>query len=288
MPADCRPYLDTVVTVVSADGENQPGQLGAGFFCRATHWHNPARQLLFLVTSEHVIGSDPDRIEVVFQPRAGDQPLVGSLTGRIGPGPSTWFVDRDHDLAALLLDPERLPEDQIHYRSFDVETDILSLRQLRARQIGEGDEALVVGFAQPTYEGGREYPAVRLATIAAIPERARPRWPLLAEGTALPGDSGSPVIVKPEWSSRTGREAEAGGKLIGVLDGAGRPAAVTRSDDDGTPIEVEEEPGIIRLVPADALRDLIGYAVGNTIVAETFGPMVRKVRGWVQGRRHAE
>ncbi len=288
MPADCRPYLDTVVTVVCPDGESQQSRLGTGFFCRATHWHNAARQLLFLVTSGHVVGSDPERVEVIFQPRAGDQLLADSLTGRIGPGPSTWFVDRDNDLAALLLDPERLPEDQIRYRSFDVKTDLLSLRQLRQRQIAEGDEALVVGFAQPTYESGREYPAVRLATIAAVPNRARPEWPLLAEGTALPGDSGSPVIVKPEWDSRISQHAEAGGKLIGVLDGAGRPATVTRSDDDGTPIEVEQRPGIVRVVPADALYDLISYAVGNTILAETFGPMFRKVRGWMRGRGRAE
>ena len=267
------------------DGESQQSRLGTGFFCRATHWHNAARQLLFLVTSGHVVGSDPERVEVIFQPRAGDQLLADSLTGRIGPGPSTWFVDRDNDLAALLLDPERLPEDQIRYRSFDVKTDLLSLRQLRQRQIAEGDEALVVGFAQPTYESGREYPAVRLATIAAVPNRARPEWPLLAEGTALPGDSGSPVIVKPEWDSRISQHAEAGGKLIGVLDGAGRPATVTRSDDDGTPIEVEQRPGIVRVVPADALYDLISYAVGNTILAETFGPMFRKVRGWLRRQR---
>ena len=281
MPADCRPYLDTVVSVVCPDGESQQSRLGTGFFCRATHWHNAARQLLFLVTSGHVVGSDPERVVVIFQPRAGDQLLADSLTGRIGPGPSTWFVDRDNDLAALLLDPERLPEDQIRYRSFDVETDLLSLRQPQ-RQIAEGDEALVVGFAQPTYESGREYPAVRLATIAAVPNRARPEWPLMAEGTALPGDSGSPIIVKPEWGSRAGQHAGTVGKLIGVLDGAGRPATVTRSDDDGTPIEVEQRPGIIRVVPADALHDLISYAVGNTIVAETFGPVFRRVRGWVK------
>ena len=287
MSADSRPYLDTVVTVVGLD-ERQPGRLGTGFFCRATHWHNAARQLLFLVTSGHVVGSDPEQVAVIFQPRAGDQPVAGTLTGGIGSGPRPWFVDRNHDLAALLLDPQHLPEDRIRYRSFDVETDVLSVRQFRARQIGEGDEALFVGFVEPTYDGGREYPAVRLATVAAIPPRARPGWPLLAEGNAVPGDSGSPVIVKPVWRHRSGRCAEAAGKPIGVLNGVGRPAAVTRSDDDGTPIEVKEEPGILRLVPADAVRDLIGYAVGNTILAETFGPMVRKVRGWVQGRRHAE
>ena len=287
MPADCRPYLDTVVTVVCPDGESQQ-RLGTGFFCRSTHWHNAARQLLFLVTSGHVVGSDPERVGVIFQPRAGDQLLADSLTGRIGPGPSTWFVDRSNDLAALLLDPERLPEDQVRYRSFDVETDLLSLRQLRQRQIAEGDEALVVGFPEPTYESGREYPAVRLATIAAVPNRARPEWPLMAEGTALPGDSGSPIIVKPERDSRISQRAGAGGKLIGVLEGAGRPATVTRSDDDGNPIEVEQRPGIIRVVPADALHDLINYAVGNTILAETFGPVFRRVRGWVKRRKHAD
>ena len=289
LPPGHRPCLDTVVTVAQPGRTDQPWRLGTGFLCRATHWHNPARQLLFLVTSGHVVGSGAARIGTLVQPRTGGKSLAASMTGAVGLGPATWFAYRNHDLAAVLLDPERFPEDLVRRRSFDVETDVLSLRQLRRRGIAAGDEALLVGFVQPAYaDGGREYPAVRLATLAGIPPRARPGWPILAEGTGLPGDSGSPVVLRRDGVAGGPHQDEGVGKLIGVVQGVGTPAKVLRSDGGGRPIEVQQTNGLIRLVPGDALCDLIHYAVGNIIVAETFGPMVRKMRSWLRGRRHAD
>lgn len=280
-----RPYLDTVVTVAHAGGK---GMLGTGFLCRAPHWHSATRHFLFLVASAHVVRSGPGPFKLIFQPRTGDDALAKSVTGEVGPWPSTWFVHREHDLAALLLDPEGLPADLVRYRWFDLETDVLSLRQLRRRQIGAGDEALVVGFVEPTYEDGRrEYPAVRLATLSVIPKRPRRGWHMLGEGTGVPGDSGSPVILRPEPGSGD-VQRDGGGKLIGVIDGGGREAVPVRSDEDGAPTEVREKPGLVRLVPADVLRDLIHSAVGNTILAETFGPLVQRVRGWAKWGRRAE
>ena len=282
----CRPCLDAVVTVVNPGRTGQPPQWGTGFFCRDTHWHNPARQLLFLVTSGHLIGSGAAHIDTILQPRTGGESLAGSVTGAIGPWPATWLPDRTHDLAAVQLDPEQFPEDLVRRQSFDVETDVLSLRQLRRRGIVEGDEALLVGFAQPEYsDGRREYPAVRLATLAELPPRARPDWPMLAEGTALPGDSGSPVVLRWDGIAGDPHRDEGVEKLIGVVQGGGARAKVLRSGGDGRPIEVEQANGLIRLAPGDALRDLIHHAIGNTILAETFGPMVRRVRSWFRRKR---
>ena len=284
MPDNCRSYLDTVVTVAHAGGN---GMAGAGFWCRAAHWHSSARHLLFLVASAHVIRSGPGPFRVIFQRRTGDNTLAGTVTGKIGPGPRSWFVNQEHDLAALLVDPERLPAELVRYRWFDLETDVLTLRQMRRRRIGAGSEGLVVGFAEPVSEyARREYPAVRLATLSVVPGRPQRRWPMLGEGTGMPGDSGSPLVVRPGRDS--GGPEPDGGKLIGVLDGGGREAVPVRVDEDGAPTEIREKPGLLRFVPADGLRDLIHDAVAKTILAETFGPLAQRVRGWVTRGRRAE
>lgn len=285
MPESRRPYLDTVVTVAHEGGK---GMLGTGFWCRTAHWHSATRHLLFLVASAHVVRSGPGPFTVICQPHTGDDALAAFVTGEIGPGPGTWFVHRQHDLAALLFDPGRLPADLVRYRWFDLETDVLSLRQMRRRQIGPGDEGLIVGFVEPTYEDGRrEYPAVRLATLSVIPNRARQGRPMLGEGTGVPGYSGSLAVLRPERGSGDAQR-DGGGKLIAVLDGGGSEAVPVRSDKDGAPTEVREEPGGLRLVPADVLRDLIHDAVASTILADTFGPLVQRMRGWVKWGQGAE
>ena len=287
LPMD-RPHLDTVVILKAFDGNDRFRGSGTGFLCRARHYHHRPRELLFLVTSAHVVGRNRQRIDVLFQPSEGDEPVIYSVTARSGAGPSTWFANRTSDLAALLLDPARLPENEIHGRSFDVEADTLSIRELRKCEIVEGTEGLLVGFVRPLQNDRRDYPAVRSVALAEIPKRGRSRTPLLVEGTAFPGDSGSPVIVKPERGVGRHPDTATDGKLLGIAHGIGTSESMKVSDDAAGRLQIEETATLIHLVPVDALRTLLHTAVGYTILAETFGPKVRRVRGWLRGRGRAD
>ena len=283
-----RPYLDTVVVLETFDGDGRRRCTGTGFFCRARHWHQKGRELLFLITNAHVVGRNSERIVVLFSPREGDRAVAHSVTARTGREPGAWRKHHRYDLAALLVQPEHLPADAIRYRSFEVETDALTIPEFRQQQIAEGDEVLLVGFAFLPGEGPRQCPAVRLATISGIPKRARRERPLRLEGTAFPGNSGSPLIMKPGRDVDRDRGSDPGGKLIGILSRSANFATTVRSNEHGLPIEVREQAGIIHAVPVDALRALTGTGVASVILVETFGPMVRKVRGWLKGREHAE
>ena len=288
MPPSSRPHLATVVVLEVFDGKDRPPGSGTGFLCHARHYRHRTRKLLFLVTNAHGVARNRQRIDVHFQPREGDEAVIYSVTAKSGTGPSTWFVDRTRDLAALLLDPAHLPEDEIDARSFDVEADTLSVRELRQQEIVEGAEGLLVGFVSPAQNGRREYPAVRFVTVAEIPRRGHSRAPLLVEGTAFPGSSGSPVILQPERDIDRHSNTVTEGKLFGIVRGIGISDSIKVSDDDDAPLQIEETATVVHLVPVDALRELLHSAVGNIILAETFGSLVRKVRGWVKRRKHAD
>ena len=275
-----RPHLDTVVFLNAFDANDRRCRSGTGFLCRARHYHRRTRELLFLVTSAHVVGRGHQRIDVIFQPCEGETAVTYSVTARGGAGPSTWFANRTRDLAALLLDPAHLPEDEIHGRSFDVEADTLSIRELRQREIVEGTEGLLVGFVRPVHDSLREYPAVRSVTLAEIPKHGRSLTPLLVEGTAFPGNSGRPVILKSERGIGRHPDTDTDGKLLGIARAIRPSGSMEVPDDAAAPIQIEEAATLIRLVPVDALRVLLHRAVRRTILAETFGPIVRKVRGW--------
>ena len=285
MPRTCRLYLDTVVTLRGVEQNGRSRWIGTGFFCRAFRSYWPTRELLFLVTNAHVVCQGFEHINVVVPPREGDRAVTYSVTGKIGLGPSKWEVDGHHDLAVLLLDPEHLPEDEIRDRTFQVEADALTIRELRRLRIGEGDEALLVGFAFPQHDPVEDYPAVRLATIVRVPKRASCRRSFLLEGTTFPGNSGSPVIVRPGRDACGDDRADGSGKLIGIIRAGGNAATTIRSDKQGIPVEVREGVGQIHIVPVDVLRRSINVIIGNVLLAETFGPMFRKVRGWMRRSR---
>ena len=284
-PPESHPYLDTVVLLEGLDGEERLCTAGTGVFCRALDWNSRARQMLFLVTSAHVIRSDLESIRVLFRPREGARAVPYSVTAKTGLGPSTWFTDSRHDLAALLLDPEQLPARDIRYRTFEAEIDTLTIPELRGRQTSEGDEALLVGFVEPQHDGRAETPAVRLASICDIPKRASPRRPFILEGIAFPGNSGSPVILKPGRDAGQGRDDDVGGKLIGIVCKTGNAATLVRSNEEDMTAEFKETTNVIVVVPVDALRHLIRHSIGDTILAEKFGPKLRRVRGWLRRER---
>ena len=286
MQASDRPHLDTVVLLEGFDDNDEFCGAGTGFLCHGRHYRRPTRKLLFLVTNAHVVGRARRRFDVLFRPFGGEEPFVYSVTARSGAGPATWFTDKYGDIAALLLDPTHIP-DEVQARSFDVEADTLSIRELRRLGIVEGAEGRLVGFVERARGAHLEYPAYRSVTLAQLPRRWGLITPLFVEGTAFPGNSGSPVILKPEPGFGQRPNTDPDGKLIGIVCGIGSTYSMGLLDGASGPIEVDETATLVHLVPVDDLRALLHQAVGRTILAETFGPMARKLRSWLPSRETA-
>ena len=282
-----RPHLDTVVILKAFDANDELCGAGTGFFCHARHYRRRTRKMLFLVTNAHVGGQACRRFDVLFRPFRAEEAWVYSVTARSGAGPVTWFTNKGSDLAALLLDPTHI-RDEIPVRAFDVETDTLSIRELRQLGIAEGAEGRLVGFVETACGARLQYPAYRSVTLAQLPRRWGLITPFLVEGTAFPGNSGSPVILKPEPGFGQRPNTDPDGKLIGIVYGVGNPYGTELLDGDPAPIEVDETATLIHLVPVDDLRALLHQAVERTLLAGTFGAMVQKARSWLPSRKSAD
>lgn len=278
MRADERAYLDTVVRLVTLDDQDRPLGTGAGVLCRC-HDTFKEREFFFLVTTAHLIGGDCEGVIVIFPPREGAEPVLYAVTAETGTGPETWSMDRRRDIAALMLEPARIPADRTRARWFDAKEDMLSVRELRKRGIEPGAAGLRVGFVGLPRDSHWECPVVRPVIVTEIPRHWWSLMPLLLEGTAFPGDSGSPVILKPERDPGLPPDSAAETRLIGLTEAIGWPQ-IRPSDTDAAPLSFTEGPTPVRLVPVDALRDLLQDAVNRVMFAETFGPLLRKVRGW--------
>lgn len=288
MSAALPPFLHAVAQLDQWDRNDRYAGRGTCFFCRVRHPYDIERESLFLVTSAHVIDKDCRRLDVLFPPIGGGLVTSFAVTAEIGVTAATWEVDRKQDLAVLRLDGEHLPTDEIRRRSLDLDNDSLAVWELRWLRVGPGDEAFLVGFVNPYERGDRQFPGVRLATISRLARRVSPSRPFVLDGVSLPGNSGSPIVLRRNPTTGGGTGSGAAGKLIGVACRAGNMASVIRSDDNGVPIEARESVGRIHIVPVNVLRRLVGRVFSDVFRTEVAEPKLRRWWGWLRGRRQAD
>lgn len=282
------PYLNTVAQLERYDRNGRSAGGGTGFLVQVRHWYDTERESRFLVTNAHIVDGDLGHIDVRIPPIRGGLAKSFTVTAETGVEAATWEVDRKQDLAVLRLDEEHLPADEIRRRSFDVDNDALAVRELRDLRVGPGDEAFLVGFVDPQERRDRRFPGLRLATISRLARRVKPSRPFLLDGVSLPGNSGSPVVLRRDRTIGGGAGSGAAGKLIGILRGGCNPANVIRSDENGVPVEARESVARFEIVPVDVLRRLVGGVVAEDFHTEVVKPTLRRWWGWLRGRRHPD
>lgn len=179
----------------------------------------------------------------------------------------SWTVhpDRDADVAVMSLNPQALRDDGVEYFFFESDAHVVTLDQARTNQTSEGDGVFVLGF--PLGEAGEErnYAIVRQGIIARIQD-----WltgnsrELLIDASIFPGNSGGPVLLKPELTSITGTKPNTTCDLIGMVSSYLPYREIAVSQQTGRPRMIfEENSGLGVVVPADTIQETVEIALNT-------------------------
>ena len=230
------------------------------------------RYRIFLVTNRHVFQKAFERSSILharFNKLTGSGANVYTVLLK----DKSWTVhpDSEVDVAVLSINPNKLDEDGIEYHWFASDETALTLEQARACEVSEGDGVFVLGF--PLGEAGdeRNYAIVRQGIIA----RAQ-NWlsgsarTFLIDASIFPGNSGGPVLLKPEIASIRGTKANDRCMLIGMVSSYLPYREVAVSEQTGRRRMIfEENSGLGVVVPHDMIQDTINIAVGNLSPSES-------------------
>lgn len=136
-----------------------------------------------------------------------------------------------------------------------------------AQQVGLGDELTFVGLFSPAPGTSRPQPVVRFGNIARMPTEPvaveiTPNTPVeieayLVEGRSWGGQSGSPVFLYLPTVRRQGRGWYPEFSLLGLIHGH-HPHEVIADFGPGGKAKVDINAGILVVVPAQAILDLLG------------------------------
>jgi len=254
-------YLDAVVSI-GVEAEEKFRSLATGFLVGFLNGEkNKDGNLshnVFLVTNRHVF-ENRKQILLRFNLAAEDSKKY-NIVLEDDKGKPLWLAhsNKKIDIAMVSLNTNKLVADGIKY-SFIKERDIAFQDTIQDKGISQGDGIFVLGF--PMGISGREknYVIVRSGIISRLDDEIiKTEQNFLIDSTIFPGNSGGPVILKPELASLKGTKAVNKAYLIGVVSGYLPYREKARSEQTGeVRIIFVENSGIATVVPMDFVRDTI-------------------------------
>ena len=157
---------------------------------------------LWLVTCKHVIRGIREENANEIMVRLNKSRKKEMQTFRIyfqqDRGPN-WFEHPKADIAVISVSPEELEKRGVQWATFAAGRDTLRREKVIEAGLSEGDEVLVLGFPVGWRLAKQDYPIVRHGLLAQVQGWFNEEHDtFLIDGSIFPGNSGGPVVTKPE------------------------------------------------------------------------------------------
>lgn len=271
-------YLDTIVAlgVPEQDGTVKYNATGFlyGYPTGLTDENGLNTYRIFLVTNRHVFQRVNERSGKLYA-RFNKPIETGSNVYPMELTDPYWTVHPDsaNDVAVSTINTQKLIEDNIEYRFFEGDKHAFTLEQACTTEISEGDGVFVLGF--PLGEAGdeRNYPIVRQGILARVQDwLKRNARTFLIDASIFPGNSGGPVLLKPEFTTIEGTKPNKDCVLIGMVSSYLPYQEVAVSTQTQRPRMIfEENSGLGIVVPHDVIQETVKIAVDNLGSGEAAG-----------------
>lgn len=258
-------YIDCVAAIGTIiDGKTH--WLGTGFlygeFVEKID-DSSSRYYVFLVTNKHVIANH-DSIVVRFNPQNDQAAKDYPLPLKDSTNHYTWtgHPDPEIDVAVILVNVNHLREENMKFDYFKSDQNIALVPELIANGSSEGDFIFVLGFPMGIVSKERQHVFVRSGVISRINDLFEGRSKdFVVDAFVFPGNSGGPVVTKPEIQSIMGTKATNKAYLIGMVKSYIPYQDVAISQQTNRPrIIFEDNSGLTKVEPIDHIIATIDAA----------------------------
>lgn len=260
-------FLDCVVAIGFRGNDATANYQATGFlygrFDQQVDEHNKNYRL-YLVTNRHVFQGKEAAV-LRFNPEGADPAREFDLTLLDNAGNALWLAHNDEtiDVAVIGINGELLQQHGIRLSLFG--NDVHTLDRARAAELGlaEGDGVFVLGFPMGLVGEGRNFVLVRTGCVARVRDCLEgSKKEFLIDCSIFPGNSGSPVVIRPAATSIENTKSINAAYLIGIVASYVPYLDVAVSQQTGRPrITFEENSGLASVFPVDYIEQLIHATV---------------------------
>ena len=209
-------YLNAVVSIGTRMSD-EIRWIGTGFFALRKA-NADGRGYPLLITNKHVL-TDEDTIVIRIRKKDSedfdtvDVPLIEE-----GKPHYVCHPDKAVDIAVLLLNGAYFVENELAFDCFDIDEHALTSTDLRQEGVDEGSLVYMLGFPMGLVNSSSRLPICRLGCIARMSEaQIKETHNLIVDIQNFPGNSGSPIITRPEVVAIQGTKPFNKSVLLGIV-----------------------------------------------------------------------
>ena len=268
-------FLDCVVAVGFASDVGNISYQATGFlyghFVKKIDENNKSYNV-YLVTNRHVFEGKTKAL-LRFNPEGVDSAREYELHLQDNAGKKLWLAHDDEaiDVAVIGVNGQLLRDQGIRFALFQNDQHTLTRPKGAELGLSEGDGVFVLGFPMGLVGESRNFVIVRQGAVARVRDCLEGgRKDFLIDCPIFPGNSGSPVVTRPEITSIQGTKSINSAYLVGVVASYVPYRDIAISQQTQRPrIIFEENSGLASVFPIDYVDDLIGKTVASPVEPTT-------------------
>lgn len=221
---------------------------------------NKNAYLVYLITNRHVF-QGKSHLYVRFNPIVQEKARPYKLPLLDKNDKPLWFTspDTEKDIAVIVINVKKIKDEGLQFSYFQSDQHAANISKLEELGITEGDYAYTLGFPMGLIGGDRNFVIVRSGSIARICDTLmRANKEFLVDTFVFPGNSGGPVVSKPEALAISGTKSQSAAYLIGIVKSYIPYEDVAVSLQTQRPrVTFEENSGLAAVHPIDFIQEVI-------------------------------
>ncbi len=254
-------FLDAVVALSVDSLNNEKHCIGTGFIVGRKEKNNPTLSTYYIITNKHVI-KNQKHIYIRFNSTGGTlvKDYRVDLYNTEGNPIFSAHPNDATDIIAFQILPQTLINDKSIWGAFDLDDHALNLEQMQSTGVEEGTLVYALGFPMDLVDTIK-VPICRLGCISRIKDAfvLKKRTPIfLVDAQTFPGNSGGPIISRPELVSIDGTPHNSSANLIGILSAYIPYRETLYSQQTGNARMIQEEnSGLTVVHPVDRIKEVV-------------------------------
>lgn len=250
------PFFLNAVVSIGMVNQAQTHWFGSGFIVGRLIESSTAEEPkynTFLVTNKHVIINKTDilvRFNILNNNTCIDYPIKLLSNGK-----PIWIghPSQDIDVAAFVINPNILTASNAEFSFFVLDQHVMTRESMETEGVSEGDGIFILGFPMGIMSPEKKYVVARSGIIARIRDMLDGNQEsYLIDSNIFPGNSGGPVILRPEITAIEGTKSINKAALIGIVKSYLPYQDIAISQQTGNPrVIFEENSGLAQVETMD-------------------------------------